>query len=109
MGRKPNQICAHCNQPIATPRKARHVGYDGWLKGHAPLVIAMHKEGKSVDTILDVLACSKDVMLHYHGNPNWKMPLRGTIIYILARHGLVHHGAVAKRAIRRSPAANRPI
>lgn len=60
MGRKPNQICAHCNQPIATPRKRRHVGYDGWLKGHAPLIIAMYKEGKGADTILGVLASKKD-------------------------------------------------
>ena len=63
MGRKPNQICAHCNQPIATPRKRRHVGYDGWLKGHAPLIIAMHKEGKGADTVLGVLASKKDVIL----------------------------------------------
>ena len=106
MGRKPNPICAHCNQPIARPRKSRHVGYDGWLKGHAPLVIGMYKEGKGVDTILDVLASKKDVMLHYRGNPNWKMPLRGTIIYILARHGLAYHGAVAKRTVLDLATAN---
>jgi hypothetical protein len=102
MGRKPNEICAHCNQPIATPRKRRHIGYDGWLKGRAPLIIAMHKEGKSADSILAVLANKNDVILHYGGNPNWKMALRGTIIYILARHGLAYHGAVANRALRRS-------
>ena len=106
MGRKPNQICAHCNQPIATPRKRRHVGYDGWLKGHAPLIIAMHKEGKSADTILGVLASKKDVILHYGGNPNWKMALRGTIFYILARHGFAYHGAIANRTIRKSAGAD---
>jgi hypothetical protein len=81
------------------------VGYDGWLKGHVPLIIAMHKDGQSVDVILDVLASKKDVMLHYRDNPNWKMPLRGTIIYILDRHGLQYHGAAAKRTIRKSAAA----
>jgi len=81
------------------------VGYDGWLKGHAPLIIAMHKEGKGTDTILDVLASKNDVIQHYGGNPNWKMPLRGTIIYILARHGLAYHGAVANRTIRKSASA----
>jgi hypothetical protein len=106
MGRKPNQICAHCNQPIATPRKRRHVGYDGWLKGHAPLIIAMHKEGKGADTILGVLASKKDVILHYGGNPNWKMALRRTIFYILARHGFAYHGAVANRTIRKSAGAD---
>ena len=106
MGRKPNQICAHCNQPIATPRKRRHVGYDGWLKGHAPLIIAMYKEGKGADTILGVLASKKDVILHYGGNPNWKMALRGTIFYILARHGFAHHGAAANRTIRKSASAD---
>jgi len=106
MGRKPNQICAHCNQPIATPRKRRHVGYDGWLKGHVPLIIAMHKEGKGADTILGVLASKKDVILHYGGNPNWKMALRGTIFYILARHGFADHGAVANRTIRESASAD---
>jgi hypothetical protein len=106
MRRKPRQICAHCNQPIIAPRKPRHVGYDGWLKGHAPLIIAMSKEGKGTDTILDVLASKKDVIQHYGGNPNWKMPLRGTIIYILARHGLAYHGAVANRTIRKCSAAN---
>jgi hypothetical protein len=106
MGRKPNQICAHCNQPIATPRKRRHVGYDGWLKGHAPLIIAMYKEGKGADTILGVLASKKDVILHYGGNPNWKMALRGTIFYILARHGFAYHGAVANRTIRKSAGAD---
>jgi hypothetical protein len=104
MGRKPNRICAHCNQPIARRRKPRHVGYYGWLKSHVPLIIAMHKDGQSVDVILDVLASKKDVMLHYGDNPNWKMPLRGTIIYILARHGLQYHGATAKRTIRKSAA-----
>jgi hypothetical protein len=106
MGRKPNQICPHCNQPIARPRKSRHVGYDGWLKGHAPLIIAMHKEGQGVDAILVVLASKKDVILHYRDNPNWKMPLRGTIIYILARHGLQYYGATAKRAVGKSAATN---
>jgi hypothetical protein len=106
MGRKPNQICAHCNQPIARPRKPRHLGYDGWLKGHAPQIIAMHKEGQGVDAILDVLASKKDVILHYHDNTNWKMPLRGTIIYILARHGLQYHGAAAKSALGKSAATN---
>ena len=80
MGRKPNQF-AHCNQPIATPRKRRHVGYDGWLKGHAPLIIAMHKEGKGADTILGVLASKKDVILHYGGNPKWKMAARNDLLY----------------------------
>ena len=88
-------ICA-----LARPRKPRHVGYDGWLKGHAPLIIAMHKEGKGVESILDVLASKRDVILHYRDNPNWKMPLHGTIIYILARHGLQYHGAIAKRTIK---------
>jgi len=82
------------------------VGYDGWLKGHAALIIAMHNEGKDTDAILDVLASKKDVILHYGANRNWKMPLRGTIIYILARHGLAYHGAVANRTIRKCAAAN---
>jgi hypothetical protein len=34
------------------------------------------------------------------------MPLRGTIIYILARHGLQYHGATAKRAVGKSAATN---
>jgi hypothetical protein len=87
------------------------VGYDGWLRGHAPLIIAMHKEGKDTDAILDVLASKKDVMQHYGGNRNWKMPLRGTIIYILARYGLAYHGAVANRTISKSDvtAAQQPI
>jgi hypothetical protein len=106
MGRKRRQICTHCNQPIVTPRRPRHVGYDGWLKDHAPLIIAMHKEGKDTDAILDVLASKKDVMQHYGGNRNWKMPLRGTVIYILARHGLAYHGAVASRTIREVAATN---
>jgi len=55
------------------------VGYDGWLKGHAPLIIAMHNEGKGADAILGVLASKKDVILYYGGNHNWKMALRGTI------------------------------
>jgi hypothetical protein len=82
------------------------VGYDGWLKGHAPLIIAMHKEGKGADTILGVLASKKDVMLHYGGSPHWKMALRGTIIYILARHGFAYHGAVANRTVRKSAGAD---
>jgi hypothetical protein len=82
------------------------VGYDGWLKGHAPLIIAMHKEGKDTDAIINVLASKKDVMLHYGGNRNWKMPLRGTVIYILARHGLAYHGTVANRTIRKCAADN---
>jgi hypothetical protein len=106
MRRKRRQICTHCNQAIVTPRKSRHVGYDGWLKGHAPLIIAMHKEGKDTDAILDVLASKEDVILHYSGNRNWKMPLRGTIVYVLARHGLAYHGAVANRTIRKCAAAN---
>ena len=106
MRRKPRQICAHCNQPIIIPRKTRHVGYGGWLKRHTPLIIAMHKEGKGTDAILDVLASKKDVILHYGGNPNWKMPLRGTIAYILARHGLAYHGLVANRAIRECATTN---
>jgi hypothetical protein len=100
MRRKPRQICARCNQPIIISRKTRQVGYSGWLKGHTPLIIAMHKEGKGTSAILDVLASKKDVILHYGGNPNWKPPLRGTITYILARNGLAYHGLVANRAIR---------
>ena len=109
MRRKPRQICAHCSQPIVAPRKPRHVGYDGWLKNHAPLIIAMYKEGKSTDAILDVLANKEDVVQHYGGNSNWKMPLRGTIIYILARHGLAYHGAVASRTIRKVAASNAQV
>jgi hypothetical protein len=109
MGRKRRQICTHCNQPIVTPRKSRHVGYDGWLKDHVPLIIAMYKEGKDTDAILDVLASEPDVMRHYGGNANWKMPLRGTIIYILARHGLAYHGAVASRTIRKVAVSNAQV
>jgi hypothetical protein len=106
MPRKRRQICTHCNQPIVTPRKPRHTGYDGWLRDHVPLIIAMYKEGRDTDAIFDVLASKPDVMRHYGANPNWKMPLRGTIIYILARHGLAYHGAVASRTIRNVAAAN---
>jgi hypothetical protein len=53
-----------------------------------------------------VLASKKDVMLHYRDNPNWKMPLHGTIIYLLARHGLQYHGASANRTRRKSAAIN---
>ena len=105
MRKKPRRICAHCNQPIVAPRKSR-VGYDGWLKSHAPLIIAMHKAGKGNDAIFHVLANKEDVRLHYSGNPNWKMPLRGTITYILARHGLAYHGTVANRTIRKCAATN---
>jgi hypothetical protein len=34
------------------------------------------------------------------------MALRGTIFYILARHGFAYHGAVANRTIRKSASAN---
>jgi hypothetical protein len=44
--------------------------------------------------------------LHYGSNPNWKMALRGTIFYILARHGFAYHGAVANRTIRKSAGAD---
>jgi len=45
-------------------------------------------------------------MLHYGGSPHWKMALRGTIIYILARHGFAYQGAVANRTMRKSPGAD---
>jgi hypothetical protein len=66
---------------------------------HAPLIIAMHKEGKDTDAILDVLASKEDVLLHYSGNRNWKMPLRGTIwlptgLHIMAQSPIALYASV---------------